>query len=117
MSKIAVVITCVDDLLLTGDTRRRSRNWSLPIDLGVPGKLVGEHSSGGRENYLRSITSYTLYMKGIVILKMGSMDVRRVYIPSNPVIDLTAKQDGKKELDAPRLCMQKKWESRCFWLR
>ena len=104
--RIAVLTTYVDDLLLTGDDEAEIGRMVEHLlakyegrDLGVPEKLVGVNIKVTERGISLDRSMYT---EGIVTEGMGSTDVRKVYTPLDPGIDLSARNDAEDELDVSR---------------
>lgn len=69
-------------------------------DLGASDQLVGVYMQV-------TVGSYTLdqslHTKDFVMEEMGSMNIGRVYTPLDPVIQLLARWDRRKEVEVSRL--------------
>ncbi|CAN0405326.1 unnamed protein product [Discosporangium mesarthrocarpum] len=69
-------------------------------DLGTPDKLVGVRIIIRKDGIT---LDYALYAQGIVMARMGSLDVRKTTTPLDPgMVDLSARRDDEEELDTAR---------------
>ena len=105
--RIAVLVTYVDDILLVGDWGDEvQRVVSHPLtgyegrDLGVPDKLIGVALTATNEGIK---LDQTLYAKSIIIDGTGLTDVRKVFTPLDPGMDLSPRQENEKEIDSSSL--------------
>ena len=104
--RIAILITYVNDIAFSGnyiEDIQRMQTYLLSKykgrDLGVPDKLLGI----GITVINCSITlDQRLYAESIIIVGMGSAEVRTTYMPLDPDMDLSAREDWEEELDTFR---------------
>ncbi|CAM9873567.1 unnamed protein product [Choristocarpus tenellus] len=100
---IAILTTYVDDTVTTGDFTEDIQRMRASLlekyegrDLGTLDKLIGVGITVGED----SITLDQLqYAESIVMVGIGSMEVRETSTPLDPRMDLSAKQDYEEELD------------------
>ncbi|MGH0052594.1 MAG: reverse transcriptase domain-containing protein, partial [Sphaerochaetaceae bacterium] len=104
--KIAVLVTYVDDVLLTGNDEDEIQKMVTYLlskyegrDLGMPEKFVAINIQATEEGIT---LNQSLYAEGIVFEGMGSTDVRRVSTPLDPGMDVSAKSEEEDELDISR---------------
>ena len=105
--RIAVRVTYVDDILLVGDWEDEVQRMVSHLlkryegrDLGVPDKLIGIALTATNEGIK---LDRTLYAKSIMIDGMGSTDVRKVFTPLDPGMDLSPRQENEEEIASSSL--------------
>ena len=101
--RIAVLVTYVDDILLTGDYEEEVQGMInlLKIyegrDLGVPDTSIGVALMVPDKGTKLDQVTYT---RSIVIEGMDSFDVRKVSTPLDPGMDLLPRQENGQGLDS-----------------
>ncbi|CAM9124172.1 unnamed protein product [Discosporangium mesarthrocarpum] len=102
---LAIMLTYVDDCLLTGDYAEEIERMRTQLlgkykgrDLGTPEKMVGVTI---RVDEMGTTLHQQRFAQSIVIDGMGSMDVHTASSSLDPGMDLTARQN-KEELDTTR---------------